>query len=125
MAPVTAPRPTGLSARIAAPLAAALALHAWLLWPHVRSNEIPFDALHLYFPLAEALLREGWAFFATERSLQAPPFSYVYPAMLGVSAPVIRAVNFALSFATLLMLVRTAWIAHSVLAGVIAAILFA
>jgi hypothetical protein len=125
MAPVTALRPTGLSARIAAPLAAALGLHAWLLWPHARSDEVPFDALHLYFPLAESLLREGWSFFATERSLQAPPFSFVYPAMLGVSAPVVKSVNFALSFVTLIMLARTASIAHSAIAGVVAAFLFA
>ena len=109
----------------AAAIAVALALHGGLLWPYLARTHADFDALHLYFPLAEALLRGGLAFLADERSLQAPLFSYAYPALLGAALGKLKLANYLLSLVLLLIVARVAWLAHSRAAAVCAAFLFA
>lgn len=106
-------------------LAVALGIHWALLVPYFQGNFNDFDARHLYLPLAERLLDQGLAFFATEASLQAPPFAYAFPALLGASFGVVRAVDVALSGVTLLLLYGAAASAHSRLAGLAAAAAFA
>ena len=69
--------------RVAALVCAALALNAYLLYPWLSDTTSDFDALQLYLPLARDLAAQGLAFFTDERSLQAPPFAYAYPAFLG------------------------------------------
>jgi hypothetical protein len=124
-------RPVGLShasassAITVALVLAALVLHEWKLWPYTRNADQDFDAVWLYFPLARDLIAHGLAFFADERSLQAPPFSYVWPALLGPELERVRMINAALSGITLLLAARTARIAHSRSAAVGAAFLFA
>jgi hypothetical protein len=100
-------------------------VHWWLLLPYTQGNSNDFDALNLYLPLAQALLRDGLGFLATERSVQAPPFSYIFPALFGASMEAGRWVAFALSGATVLLLYGTAATAHSRPAGFAAALLFA
>jgi hypothetical protein len=106
-------------------LAAALLLHYVLLRPAVSSGHGDFDALHLYFPLARGLAASGIAFFADPLSVQAPPFSFIYPALFGTSLPAIKLANAVLSGFTLLLVFRAAWLMHSPAAGVVAAFLFA
>lgn len=106
-------------------LALALGIHYYGIVPYMGNVESDFDALHLYFPLARELLSGGIAFFATERSVQAPPVSIIYPALLGVSLTALKAANIALSGVTLLAVFRSAWLMHSRTAGLIAAFLFA
>lgn len=125
MAEGPAAGPRGANAWALAALAAVLLLHGVLLWPHVSATTSDFDAIHLYFPLAQELKRQGVHFFTLEQSLHAPPFSYVYPALLGAQLTAVKQANFALSFLTLLLVFRTAWLAHSRLAGIAAALLFA
>ncbi len=81
--------------------------------------------LHLYLPLAQGLVEHGARFFLDAQSIHAPPFSYIYAAMLGGSPPLIKAVDGVLSGATLLLVFRTASLLHSRLAGLLAAFLFA
>ena len=64
-------------------LAGAIAVNYWLLWPLMLTPGDDFDALHLYLPLARHLTEQGLSFFATEESIMAPPFSYVWQALLG------------------------------------------
>jgi hypothetical protein len=106
-------------------LAAALATLGVLQVPMVAASHGDFDALHLYLPLARGLLADGLAFFANPDSLQAPPFSYVYPALLGASLPAVKLANGLLSGLTLLAIFRGAWLVHSRAAGVLAAFFFA
>lgn len=112
---------------MAAPAWVALALvaHYVLLWPLLRGGAVEFDAVHMYLPGARRLLDEGWRFFLDARSIQAPPFSFAWPALFGAEAAHVRAANFALSGATLLLLARSAWLVHSRGAAVAAAWLFA
>jgi len=123
MRPSESPRGSWLAT--AALLLAALAANYVSLVPRVGLADGDFDAVHLYFPLARELLARGLAFFADERSIQAPPFSYIYPALLGVSMPVVKTANAILSGVTLLAVFRSAWLMHSRAAGLIAAFLFA
>lgn len=121
-----APEDAGhLTAAAAAALVAAATLHLFLLWPYTRLDHQDFDALHLFFPLAAELAGKGVAFLAEERSTQAPLFAYLYPALFGRSLPVIKAANALLSLLTLFLVFRTAWLAHSRVAGLAAAFLFA
>ena len=106
-------------------LVLALGLHYHWLWPYFGDTRNEFDALHLYQPLARELLGAGVSFFGSARSLEAPPFSYGYHALLGASLPAVRWANFVLSGFTLLLLFRSGWLLHSRLAGLVAAFLFA
>jgi hypothetical protein len=106
-------------------LLAALAANCVSLAPMLDRSHGDFDAIHLYFPLAQGLIDQGWRFFADPRSVQAPPFSYAYPALLGVSMHAVKAANAILSGVTLLAVFRSAWLMHSRAAGVVAAFLFA
>ena len=123
--------PAGIAARtrpgpaIAWLVGAALLLHYVLLRPLVSSGHGDFDAVHLYFPLARGLSAAGLAFFADPASVQAPPFAFVYPALLGASLPAVKLANAILSGFTLLLVFRSAWLVHSPAAGVVAAFLFA
>ena len=74
--------------------------------------------------MAAELAAKGPAFLAEPRSIEAPLFAYLYPALLGRSLPTIKVVNALLSVVTLLLVFRTAWLAHSRRAGVAAAFLF-
>ncbi|MGZ5079866.1 MAG: ArnT family glycosyltransferase, partial [Usitatibacter sp.] len=109
----------------AAAVAAALALHWFLLYPYLARADHDFDAVHMYLPLAQRLLAEGFAFFGTEASIQMPPFSYAWPALFGAKLASVKMANFLLSGATLVLVFRTAWLLHSRAAGVAAAFLFA
>lgn len=106
-------------------VAAALALHWFLLYPHLARADHDFDAIHTYLPLAQRLLAEGLAFFGTEASIQVPPLSYAWPALLGAKLATVKMANFVLSGATLVLVFRTAWLLHSRAAGVASAFLFA
>lgn len=108
-----------------AAVAAALALHWFLLYPCLARPDHDFDAVHMYLPLAQRLLAEGFAFFGTEASIQMPPFSYAWPALFGAKLATVKMANFLLSGATLVLVFRTAWLLHSRAAGVAAAFLFA
>ena len=104
-------------------LAAALALHLFGLAPFASSQD--FDAIHVYLPFAQRLLAEGPAFFLGEQSIQAPPFAYAWPALLGAEMETVRWVNIGLSCLLLLLLYRTATLWHSRAAGLLAAFAFA
>ena len=106
-------------------LAAALAVHFHGLAPFFANPNYDFDAVHVYLPLAKRLLAEGPAFFASEASIQAPPFSYGWPALLGGELLTVKRVNFAMSGVLLLLVARTATLWRSRLAGVLAAFAFA
>jgi hypothetical protein len=106
-------------------LVLALFLHYRFLWPHVATADHDFDALHLYFPLAQGLAEQGLGFFLDERSIQAPPFAYVYPLLFGRDLDTLKHANALLSGLTLLLVFRSAWLLHSLRAGVAAALLFA
>jgi hypothetical protein len=115
----------GATVATAVLLVAALAANYASLVPMVSRSHGDFDAIHLYFPLARGLLEHGLAFLADERSVQAPPFSWIYPVLLGVSLPAVKVANALLSGVTLLAVFRSAWLMHSRAAGVVAAMLFA
>ncbi len=104
-------------------LALAVAMHVFLCW-HLRTD-LAFDPKTIYLPFAQRLLDEGWAFFASERSVWYPIGAYAYPALLGANLHVIEAVNLVLSSAVVLLLFRIGTLAHSVRGGVIAAWLYA
>ncbi len=106
-------------------LALVLGLHYYWLWPYLGDTRDDFDAVHLYQPLARELLSAGASFFGNSRSLEAPPFSYGYHALLGASLPAVRWANFVLSGFTLCLLFRSGWLLHSRIAGLAAAFLFA
>lgn len=106
-------------------LAMALAIHYCTLAPYLGRTENDFDAVHLYFPLARGVLEGGIGFFATEKSLQAPPFSFLYPALLGATLPALKVANALLSGITLLAVFRSGWLLHSRTAGLVGAFLFA
>lgn len=117
-----AARGAGVAAAI---LVAALAWNAATLWPWLARADTDFDALHLYFPLAKELSLQGFAFFAQERSLQAPPFAYAWPALVGAELARMKLVNLALSGLALLMVFRLGDLLHSRAAGLAAAAIFA
>ena len=106
-------------------LAAALALHFHGLAPFFANPNYDFDAVHVYLPYAKRLVAEGPSFLLTEASIQAPPFSYAWPALLGGELLTVKRVNFALSGVLLLLVARTATLWHSPLAGILAAFAFA
>ncbi len=99
--------------------------HYWVLTRSLSAPIEEFDAVHLYLPLARELVGQGWSFFADPRSLQAPPLSFIYPALYGGSIERIKVGNLLLSGATLLLVFRSAALLHSRAAGLIAALLFA
>jgi hypothetical protein len=106
-------------------LAAALALHLFGLAPFIERGGQDFDAIHVYLPFAKRLLHEGPAFLLTEDSVQAPPFAYAWPALLGGDLAAVKLANVALSCGLLLLVYRTATLWHSRLAGFAAAFAFA
>lgn len=106
-------------------LALALGIHYYTLAPYLGRTENDFDALHLYFPLARGLLEHGIGFFATEKSVQAPPLSFIYPALVGATLPALKAANALLSGITLLAVFRSGCLLHSRTAGLVGAFLFA
>lgn len=106
-------------------LAIAIALHYYWLSPWIFGATDDFDAVHLYIPLASELIAQGIRFFADERSVQAPPFSYIYPALIGPSVDRLKVANAVLSGVTLVLVFRSAALLHSRLAGAISALLFA
>ena len=115
-----------LSPRLAyAALAMAAALQLYFTWPYVTGKAEDFDAVHFYLPAARDLLAQGWGFFAQERSIHAPPLSYVYPALIGPTLERLKTANAILSLLTLVMVFRTAGLMHSRLAGGFAAFAFA
>jgi len=108
-----------------ATLALAIALNIYLQYPFLANHGQDWDAIHLYQPLAKGLLDHGVSFFGEEASVMAPPFSYAWHAMFGASLEAVRWANLVLSVFTLCLLFRSAWLLHSRLAGLIAALLFA
>jgi len=106
-------------------LGAAVALHLYGLAPFVERGGQDFDAIHVYLPFARRLLAEGPSFLLAEASIQAPPFAYAWPALLGADLTTVRWANVALSCILLLLVYRTATLWHSRTAGFIAAFLFA
>jgi 4-amino-4-deoxy-L-arabinose transferase-like glycosyltransferase len=108
-----------------ATLALAIALNIYLQYPFLANHGQDWDAIHLYQPLAKDLLEDGVSFFGEEASVMAPPFSYAWQAMFGASLDAVRWANLVLSVFTLCLLFRSAWLLHSRLAGLIAALLFA
>jgi Dolichyl-phosphate-mannose-protein mannosyltransferase len=104
-------------------LGIAVLVHAYLCW-RWRTNLV-WDAGVTYLPFARRLLNEGWAFLLTEESVWSPIGAYGYPALLDADVPAIEAVNMLLSAAIVLMVYRVATRAHSVLAGLIGAWLYA
>src|SRR4029078_11781069 len=76
-------------------------------------------------PFAQKLLAQGPAFFLTEPSVEAPPVSYLWPALLRADLSTVKIENAALSCALLLLVFRTASLWHSRAAGVLAAFVFA
>lgn len=107
-----------------AALAVAVAVAAWLVAPRARLP-IGFDGLHVYLPMARALLAEGWAFLQKPESLITAPLAYLYPALLGASEGAVRSANVALFCATILLAYIALRIAHSRAAGIAAAFLLA
>ncbi len=106
-------------------IAAALAVHFHGLLPFFPNPNYDFDAIHVYLPHARRLIAEGPAFFLAEESIQVPPFSYAWPALLGAELATVKGVNLALSGVVLVLVARTATLWHSRLAGVLAAFAFA
>jgi hypothetical protein len=64
-------------------LAAAVAIHVHGLLTFLDGAANDFDAIHVYLPFARRLIAEGPSFFLDELSIQAPPFAYAWPALLG------------------------------------------
>lgn len=106
-------------------LAAALALHLQGLRPHFAYEGYNFDAVHVYLPFAQKLLAQGPSFLLTEPSIEAPPVSYIWPALLGAELSTVKIANVALSCVLLLLVFRTATLWHSRLAGLLSAFAFA
>jgi 4-amino-4-deoxy-L-arabinose transferase-like glycosyltransferase len=107
------------------PLAILLALNWALLYPRLASPNTDWDATQVYLPMAARLLSEGLGYFGQQASIEMPPFSYIWPALLGAKLEAVRMTNFLLSGATLVLIWRTGWVLHSALAGLAAAALFA
>jgi 4-amino-4-deoxy-L-arabinose transferase-like glycosyltransferase len=84
-----------------------------------------FDAVHTYLPLAKDLLAQGARFFLTEDGVRVPPFSVVFPALLGADIGLQRHVNFGLSIAVIFLLYRIGYLFHSLSVGAAAALLYA
>ena len=108
----------------AAVLALLVAVHGWLLVSSPRVRDYDFDPEHLYLPLARAFSAQGWSFFLDERSLQAPPLTFLWVALHGGDLEGVRTWNGALSVVTLLLIARTASLAFSPAAGLAAAAIF-
>jgi hypothetical protein len=107
-----------------AALAVALALMLWLVAPRARLP-VGFDGLHVYLPMARAVLAEGWAFLQRPESLVTAPLAFLYPALLGASEALVRWANVVL-FAAAMVLAHVALrTAHSRAAGIAAAFLLA
>ena len=106
-------------------LAAALALNLHSLLPYAAQTGQDFDAIHLYTPLARRWLAEGWPFLLAQESLQAPPFSWLYPALFGADITSIKIANVVLSCLLLAAVFRAAMLCHSLAAGILAAFAFA
>jgi hypothetical protein len=106
-------------------LGIAVAVHLHFQYPFLASTSQDWDALHLYQPLARGLLARGPAYFADPESVMAPPFAYAWHALFGASLDAVRRANLVLSVLTLLLLFRSAWLMHSLLAGVVAAFIYA
>jgi 4-amino-4-deoxy-L-arabinose transferase-like glycosyltransferase len=91
------------------------------------STQTPFDfdAIATYLPMAKQFLAEGPRFLLTERAVNVPPFSFLFPALFGGEATIQRQVNMGLSVLVILLLFRTGFVMHSRLAGVLAAAAYA
>ena len=90
-----------------------------------RAQPLPFDAVHMYLPMAKHVLDEGWSYLRNPESLAYAPFAFLYPALLGAHESWIRWMNLALYCATVAMAGFAVRDAHSRAAGVVAAMLVA
>ena len=111
--------------RTCLPLALLLALNWALLYPRMASPDQDWDATHVYLPMAAHLLSEGLGYFRQVASIEMPPFTYTWAALLGAKLGTVKMANFLLSGATLALIWRTGWVLHSEAAGLAAAALFA
>ncbi|MGE5617228.1 MAG: ArnT family glycosyltransferase [Bacillota bacterium] len=106
-------------------LIAALALHLHGLLPYLPRTDNDFDAVYHYLPDAKRLLHEGFSFFLEEESIAAPPFAYIYPALIGPTLATVKNANVVLSCVLMLFVYRTGVLWQSRLAGLCAALVYA
>jgi hypothetical protein len=102
----------------------AMALALWLIFPRLR-HAPSFDAVHVYLPMARAVLEQGAAFMQRPESLVTGPIAYLYPALLGAAEALVRGSNAALYCATIALGFMALRLAHSWQAGLAAALLLA
>lgn len=83
------------------------------------------DAARVYLPFATNVLEQGLSFLFKSESIKVAPLSYLWPALFGGKAEVVKCVNI---IAGIFMIAFTYGIArrlHSHVAGLVAALLFA
>lgn len=108
---------------LVAPLlvAAVAVYHTRMLFLWSKETPFDFDAVSTYLPMARQWLEEGWRFFLSERAVNVPPFSFIFPALFGGELSIQRQVNMTLSLVVIVLLFRTGTVLHSRLVGVLSA----
>jgi len=100
-------------------ISAALYLGLVLLWDPV--TPVPWDATHMYLPLARQFLERGVALLFSPDSVRAAPMSYLWPALFRAELSAIRLANIVAGAILCLLVFDTARRIHSPWAGAIAA----
>ncbi|MBB3213017.1 hypothetical protein FHW67_002305 [Herbaspirillum sp. Sphag1AN] len=95
--------------------------HAWK-FIHLP---IPPDAEITYIPLAKKLIEQGWRFFLSSDSIQVGPAIYSWFAIFGADDYTIRYANILSGCIMVLLAYGIARRMHSIVAGILAALLFA
>lgn len=88
-------------------------------------DPIPPDAELIYLPYAKRLLSEGLPFMATPESIYVSPFSFIWPAMFGGEAMMVKTANMYSGVIMLLLVYCIGKQIYSKYVGLLAALLFA
>ena len=83
------------------------------------------DAALVYLPYAKRLFDEGTAFFLNPESVYVPPISYLWPAIFGGDVNAVKVANLVGGIFMVLLTYGIGRRAHSHVAGLIAALMFA
>ena len=86
-----------------------------------RSESLPFDTEHFYFPMARRLVEAGPAYLLSPDSVRSTPVSYVWPALFGIDAATLHIAHVAAGMALCLLAFDTVRRLFSPWAGAIAA----
>lgn len=86
-----------------------------------RSESLPFDAEHFYFPMAHRLVEAGPVYLLSPDSVRSTPVSYIWPALFGIDAAALHIAHVVVGVALCLIAFDTVRRASSPWAGAIAA----